>query len=161
MRGELNNPPIRIIRPRIRLHALFGASVILGGAALIGVFDPANRDWGLWGACVLFIACAAFYGARLARPSRLEIGPRGITTTEGGRTTTIVWADVANFRAIGRGPRAEVAFDLTTAAPISPSLEALVEESEGSGTLGGGYEISALRLADLLNQARAIWLREP
>lgn len=161
MRGELNNPPIRIIKPRVRLHVLFGVSVVLGGAALIGVFDPANRDRSLWGASVLFIACAAFYGARLVRPSGLEIGPGGLTMTEGGRAATIVWADVANFRVIGRGPRAEVAFDLAKIAPINPSLEALEEELEEGGTLGGGYEISASRLAALLNQARAKWLSEP
>jgi hypothetical protein len=165
MDGSFDLPPL-IIRSSPTTSALM--LLIAIGFVAAGLFilrDPTQSR-------TVAYLCIAFFGAgiplfawRLIRPDTLLLAPDGITWHSIFRTHHYQWSDVQRFRPYapsGKTITKHLGFDFTD------SYQARGHQFRGAaktltgveGSLGGGWELSAADLADLLNKARARWLNK-
>jgi hypothetical protein len=161
VKGDFRNPPLFIGRPRWGLRLRAANYGLLAGAL---VYAGPNLH-GLSGAlmlalAVVFAGCALYGLRRLVRRDGLEIGPEGLRRIRRGKGALVCWDEVGNFRVYGSGPDRMVIFDLADGATTNSTLQDLADEPEGEpGSLDGRYEISAERVAELLNGASRRWGR--
>lgn len=131
-------------------------------AAGIGILrDPyQNHAMGYVG-IVLFGLCIPLFAWRLLRPDILTLAPDGITWRNAIRTTHWQWSDLERFRAYspaGRSRSQHVGFDFTERHHAETrGLRRTAKAIAGvEGSVGGGWELGAAELAELLNKA---WIR--
>ncbi len=159
MQGSLDQPPIVLQAKTSRAIVLVAISA---GFVAIGLFV-----WPPSESSIMRLFCIAFFGlcglvglGTLIVPSRLEIGPSGLTQRVLWRATRLGWTDVYNFRpAIIGLANKTVGFDYLTARPKRAALRRLNSAIAGvQGALQPGWELAPQALADLLNGAREHWL---
>lgn len=159
MRGNLDRPPIVIYSSALKSFAL------MVGCALAAAFcwfdhslDPSatHAASGL----VAFGLGAPYYAWLYLSPNVLTISSNGLTLQTRWRRAGWSWDQVSHFRALRvHIASRHVGFDLAEQSPGSISfMQYYVRYAGADELLGGGWEIGANQLADLLNAARARWL---
>jgi hypothetical protein len=111
---------------------------------------------------IFFGAGIPLFGWRLIRPDVLTVAPDGLTWRSVLRTARYQWDDVQNFRAYKPTSKTiskHVGFDFTDSYRAKRGGPyGLAKAMTGvEGSLGGGWELGAAELAELLNDARARW----
>jgi uncharacterized membrane protein YhaH (DUF805 family) len=159
MQGSLDQPPIVVRGSRARaIWLVIGSAIFVA----IGVFlwSPTQSAVMRWSCIGFFGLCGALGLAILIVPSRLEVGPSGLTQTVLWRTGRFTWTDVYNFRpAIIGLTNKTVGFDYLTPRPRRTALKSLNAGLAGvQGSLQPGWEVAPEALASLLNEARERWL---
>jgi hypothetical protein len=158
MRGSLDAPPIVVVGSRLN------GAMVAGGASMFVLYDVlaargaaalSQLAFGL----VFFGLCAAVGLAMVIWPSRLELGPAGLTQRVMWRIQRYAWSDICDFRPASLGVGAKtVSFSFTAARPAGPrQVNTAVAGAQAS--LQAGWEVDPATLADLLNQARERWLK--
>ena len=161
MRGSLDQPPIviRASRWKSALYLLICA-LFAGIGAFALVLEGAR--WSLWWAyvsIVCFGAGAILFAWRFVRPDSLVLSPQGIEWRSLWRTNRWSWREVIGFRVVPLGPATrQVGFDFTPDYPRSQRLRRINAGLVGiEGSFGGGWELGATKLCELLAAARAKW----
>jgi hypothetical protein len=164
MQGSLDQPPI-VIRSsqKTSLWMLLASIVFVAGGVLIARDPTQNPVMGYLG-IAFFGAGIPLFAYRLIRPDVLTVAPDGITWRTPFRTASWRWDDVRNFRPYAPGGRTiskHLGFDFTDDYHLhSKGLRRTAKTLTGvEGSLGGGWELSAADLADLLTTARTRWTR--
>jgi hypothetical protein len=165
MLGSLDAPPaiIRSSRRNSALMLLIAAAFIAIGALMLR--DPKQSATVSWLIMIFFGAGIPLFALRLIRPDALTLAPDGITLRNSLRTTNFSWADVQNFRAYRPTSMTiskHLGFDFTDSyRAMHGGAYGLAKTLTGvEGSFGGGWEIGATDLAELLNEARARWAKE-
>jgi hypothetical protein len=158
VQGSLDQPPIVVRSSQLQSFVLLVISMVF---FLAGVLIPPKTAGGyLW---IAFSGLGVLLFAwRCARPDILIVAPDGVTSRIAFRTKHWQWSDLQNFRPYspaGRTLSKHLGFDFTDSYwGQSRRLRHTVKAITGvEGTLGGGWELSAACLADLLNKARIRW----
>lgn len=162
MQGSLDQPPITVRSSQSTSLLMLLIAVVLVAIFIQMMKDPEQSRLVVWLGLVLFAACIPLFAWRLIRPDILILAPDGITWRSLLRTVHWSWDDVQGFRAYKPAPKAiskHVGFDFTPSyhAGSSGLRQAAKALTGVEGSLGGGWEIDAAELADLLNRARARW----
>ena len=162
MEGDLEQPPV-VIRSSQRTSLLMLIASV--GFVTVGVFmlrDATQNPIVGYLIIIFFAAGIPLFAWRLVRPDVLTVLSDGIIWRSAFRTTQIRWDDVQGFRAYsptGKTLSKHVGFDFTDSYHVqSKGLRQTIKAFAGvDGSLGGGWELSAADLADLLNAARVRW----
>jgi hypothetical protein len=161
MQGSPDQPPIviRSWRGNSALMLLIAAGFVAIGAFMIR--DPKQSAMISWLIMIFFGAGIPLFGWRLIRPDVLTLSPNGMTWRSALRTVEWRWDDVRNFRPYSPAPKTiskHVGFDFTDSARGAQLRHAAKAMTGVEGSIGGGWELGAAELAELLNQARARWV---
>lgn len=162
MQGSLGQPPI-VIRSS-RATAALMLSIVAGFVAigLMMAQDPEES------AVIGYLMAGAFslgipvFAWRLVRPDTMTLTPDGISWQNMFRTDRWEWSEVQDFHAYKPTSRTiakHVGFVFTNRGRDGAPGDAAEESTEATGSFGTGWELSAADLADLLNNARGLWLR--
>jgi hypothetical protein len=163
MDGSFNLPPliIRSSRTTSALMLLIAIGFVAAGVVILR--DP-NQDptFGYLG-IVFFGAGVPLFLWRLIRPDTLMLAPDGITWHSIFKTHHYKWDEVQGFRPYSPSSKTiskHLGFDFTDNYQAGGhQLRGTAKTLTGvEGSLGGGWEISAAELADLLHEAQARWL---
>jgi len=156
VQGSLETPPIVVNGSRGRAVWLLAGSAVMVALSSVAMLQNLS---GLLG--VFFFGLTGAIGLwQLVAPSRLEIGPAGVSQRVMWRTLNFAWTDIYDFRpaTIGLGTKT-VGFDYLTPRPGRGRLRGLNTAIAGvQGVLQSGWEVDPVTLAALLNQARERWL---
>ena len=162
MQGSLDQPPIVIQASR-----LYSALMLLIAAAFvaIGVFvlrNPKEDPTISYLIIVLFGACIPLFAWQLIRPGVLTVSPHGVSWRSPFRTIHYQWNDVQTFRPYKPSAKSitdHLGFDFSDSYRARRTgLYVLAKTMAGvEGSFGGGWELGAAELAELLNQAQARW----
>jgi hypothetical protein len=164
MQVSLDNSPVIVRSSQRTALWMLVVCILFVGVFILMLRDPAEQSNSL-----IAYAGAAFFGlgipvfaARLLRPDTLEIGPSGLVWRSLFRSTSFRWRDVRNFRpyrptARVRSPHIGFEFADDYQPERRGSREAVRQFTGVEGSLGGGWEIDAAELVDLLNAAQARW----
>jgi hypothetical protein len=161
VQGNLDLPPIIVSSSRW-ISALM--LLIATGFVAIGAFmlrDPKEPAWIAYAVMGFFGLGVPLFAWRLVRPDRLRLAPDGITWRSVLRTSHFKWDEVKNFRAYSPGTESKhLGFDFTDSYHGQGSrFRQTARTMTGvEGSFGGGWELGAAELADLLNKARARWV---
>jgi hypothetical protein len=140
-------------------------SIIFVAAGVLILRDPKqNPAVGYLGIAFFGLSIAVFVW-RLIRPEILIVAPEGITWRSAFRTSHWQWSDLQSFRPYspglaGRSISKGLGFDFTDSyyARNKRPRDSTVKAIAGvEGSFGGGWELSAADLADVLNKARIKW----
>jgi len=157
LQGSLDAPPIVIVGSRRQTVLLLLAAALFGFLGYQQLHDPASDAYDLtigWGGIALFALAGGSCVLKLLAPARLELAPAGLTTwTLLGRKVHRSWADVSPFVL---GPYQLVLFDEAADVSISAQFNRLLM-GYGRG-IGGGWDLTAEELAEVLNDARDKWI---
>ncbi len=147
MQGSLDNPPIVIVTPRWKLALYLLGSLVFVAIGIWQVTTETPRWWA-WLGIALFGLGVPLFAYQIFVPSWLSIGPDGVTWKNIWRIARFEWWQLQDFRRFFVGPVAsQIAFDFRKARGDTPRL----------GSFGGGWEMSNVKLAELLNAAKARW----
>jgi len=163
MQGSLDAPPIVIGSSRIHSALML---VIAAGFVAIGAFmlcDPKESATISWLIIIFFGASIPLFAWQLICPSLLTLAPDGVTWRSPFRSAQWQWDDLQNFHAYkptGKTISKHLGFDFTDGyhARRGGPHSAAKAMTGVEGSLGGGWELSADELAELLNTARARWM---
>jgi hypothetical protein len=160
MQGSLTQPSIVIRSSQMTPLLMLLAAIPLVAGSVLAARDPTHSPMMGYLGIALFGACIPLAVCRLVRPDVLTVAPDGITWRSLFRTISWRWDDVQNFRPYAPTSRTiakHLGFDFTDSYRVHG--EALRYTARaltgGEGSVGGGWELSAADLADLLNTARA------
>jgi hypothetical protein len=164
MQGSLDLPPIVIRSSRITAALML---LICTGFVAIGIWivrDPAEDHVAAYLASAFFALGIPLFMWRLVRPDVLTLTPEGINWRSIFRTSSFRWDEVQDFRPYapsGKATSKHVGFDFSASYHAQHgALSRTARQLTGvDGSLGGGWELGATDLADLLNNARARWRR--
>jgi hypothetical protein len=159
MKGSLNNPPIVVRGDRGKAAVLLlGCALFVAGGMWMALDRGRDGGWGGY-LCAGVFSLGVFVGAwQLVFPNWLEISPAGFSTTTLGRTHVTRWADVAEFGILRIGRERMVGLNYAPGYAARAGLRRTAIALSGmEGSLGGGWEIAAPKLLELLNQAKARW----
>jgi protein-tyrosine phosphatase len=167
MQGSLDRPPIVVRSSRWTALWLLiaGGAFVAVGVGMVGhprAGHPSDPAFGYF-SIVFFGLGVVFFAARLLRPDELELGPAGLIWRNFVRTRSWRWRDVWNFRPYrptARVRSAHIGFDFADDyEPQNRGGREITRRLTGvEGSVGGGWELRAADLADLLNTARARWI---
>jgi len=141
--------------------------ILFAGMAIATLRDPAQQSpsWIAYVGAAFFGVGIPIFAARFLRPDTLEVGPSGLVWRNLFRSTSFRWHDVRDFRPYRptskiRSPH--IGFDFADDyKPEERGSRAVVRQLTGvAGSLGGGWELDAADLANLLNAARARWVSD-
>jgi hypothetical protein len=154
VQGSIDQPPIVVRSSQLRSFVLVASGVLILKA-------PESPAWGYL-MIAFFGLGIPLFAWRLIRPDILIVAPGGITWRSAIRTSHWHWSDVQRFRPYspaGRTISKHLGFDFTDSYPAqNRQLRHIAKAIAGvEGSLGGGWELSAADLADLLNKARIRW----
>jgi hypothetical protein len=161
VQGSLDQPPIVIWASKGFTLLMLLIAIVFVAIGIMVLRDPKEDHTWAYVGIILFGAGIPIFVLRLVRPDELILGPEGITWRGIFRTARFQWSDVQNFRPYSPAPKTaskHVGFDFTDSmrgGQLRHAAKALVGVE---GSLGGGWELSAAKLAELLNQARARWV---
>ena len=159
MQGNLDQPPVVICSSALKSFALMTAC---GLAAAFCWFDlslgPASSTHAASG-LVAFGLGVPYYAWLFLSPNTLTLSPEGLVLKTRWRSARWPWEAVSRFRAIQvHLATQQVGFDLRQAPEGARSfMQYYVGYAGADDSLGGGWEIGAARLAELITQARARW----
>jgi hypothetical protein len=162
MKGSLDPPAIvvRAARWKSLLYFLIGLGFTVIGALMFA--SEHSLTMRLEALFILFVfgPCVALFGWQLVRPGQLVISPDGILLRQLWRTVRWTWREVDNFRVVPLGPTTQqVGFDYAESFDKQRRLRAINAAVAGvEASLGGGWELSATKLCELLIAARAKWV---
>jgi hypothetical protein len=160
VQGSLDDPPIVITMSRWKTVLLF---LLCMGFVVMGVWlvvkDPQKA---------IGYLCAGFFGLgipvfiwRMLSPPRLELSRDGISWFTGAKTLKYPWSDFAAFRTYkpsGRGVSKYVGYLYAADHPGLGKMAAFTNAFAGvDGGFGGQWEMSADKVAALLNAAKGRW----
>ena len=142
--------------------------LIAAAFVAIGVFmlrDPKEDPTISYLIIVFFGAGIPLFTWQLIHPGVLTLSPDGVSWRSPFRTVHYQWDDLQNFRPYKPTSKTiskHLGFDFTDsyrarhggAYGLAKSLAGV------EGSFGGGWELRAAELADLLNQARARWVKD-
>jgi hypothetical protein len=158
MQGNLEQPPIIIYSSAQKSLALM---VGCGLAAAMCWFDlslsasATRAASGLVAFGLGMVYCAWLF----LSPNVLTLSPAGLILQTRWRNARWSWDQVSHFRALRvHIASSYIGFDLAeqSSEPVS-FTQYYVRYAGANDSLGGGWEIGARQLADLLNSARAHW----
>ena len=160
MLGSIDSPPIVIVTARWKYVLLLAMCVALAGLCFSVAWHGTQAR--LYLGAVFFGMAAPLMLWRILLPERLEISPNGLTWFTGRKTMTYGWREFAVFRAFRPSSRSLtksfVGYDYVPDHPKRGKLTALNHVLVGlDGSFGGQWEISADKVASLLNEARLKW----
>jgi hypothetical protein len=166
MQGNLDAPPI-VIRSSRTYSALM--LLIAAGFVAIGAFmlrDPKESAAISYLIMIFFGAGIPLFAWQLIRPSMLTLGPDGMIWRSPFRTIHYQWDDLQNFRPYKPTSKTiskHLGFDFTDSYHARRGGPyGLAKAMAGvEGSFGSGWGLSAAELAELLNTARARWLKAP
>jgi hypothetical protein len=164
MQGSLDLPPIVIRSSRITAALML---LICAGFVAVGIWivrDPGEDHVAAYLASAFSALGIPLFMWRLVRPDVLTLTPEGINWRSIFRTSSFRWDEVRDFRSYapsGKTTTKHVGFDFTPSYRTRQGAFAhTARQLTGvDGSLGGGWELGVTDLADLLNNARARWLR--
>jgi len=157
MQGSLGQPPIIIRSSRMTAALMLLIDV---GFVAIGVMmarDPEESAIIAYLIAGFFALGIPIFVWRVIRPDTMTLTKDGITWQGMFKTDHWPWTEVQDFRAYKPASRTiakHVGFDFTDG-----NDPATTKWMGVGGSFGTGWELSAVDLADLLNKARAMWLR--
>jgi len=164
MQGSLDEPPIVIAMSRWKMGLLLLASIlfVVGGVWLIGREPHSMTGY----FCTLFFGlCALVFIWRFLSPPRLEISPAGLVWFNGRKTLTFSWNDFAAFRTYkpsSRNLSKYVGYEYVEGHPRRGKMAAVARAIAGvDGGFNGQWELSADKVAALLNAAKDRWAGPP
>jgi hypothetical protein len=166
VQGSLDQPPIVVRSSRSTSFLMLIISVAFVAAGVGILRDPhQNHAMGYLGIAFFGLGIPIF-AWRLVRPDILTLAPDGITWRNALRTTHWQWSDVERFRAYSPSSRSSskhVGFDFTDRYHAETrGLRQTTKAIAGvEGSLGGGWELGAADLSDLLNKAWIRWAGSP
>jgi hypothetical protein len=161
MQGSLDFPPIVIqsSRTTAALLLLVSAGFVAIGALMLK--DPKQS------AAIAYLVMGFFglgiplFAWRFIRPDTIRLAPDGITWRSIFRSGHWKWEDVRGFRPYKPSAKSiskHVGFDFAANYQAQAQARQAAKALTGvEGSLGGGWEMSAADLADLLNRAQARW----
>jgi hypothetical protein len=160
MQGSLDNPPVIIAMSRWKVGLLLIGSLLLaaGGAWMIAR-EPGKAS-GYF--CLLFFGlCVLVFIWRFLSPPRLEISRDGLAWFNGRKTLTYAWNDFAGFRTYkpsSRNLSKYVGYQYREDHPKRGKMAAVARAIAGvDGGFSGQWELSADKVAALLNAAKDKW----
>jgi len=164
MQGSLDQPPIVIRSSQTTSLWMLLISIAFVASGVLIVRDPTQNPVMGYLGIAFFGAGIPLFGYRLIRPDVLTVSPDGIIWRTLFRTFSRRWDDVQDFRPYaptGRTISKHLGFDFTDSYRLhSKRLRRTAKSLTGvEGSLGGGWELSAADLADLLNNAGTRWTR--
>ena len=165
MHGSLEVPPVIIRVSRLKSSLMLVVSIVLVVWGVVVLINGAS----LQRSVVIYIGVIAFglavpvYAWQTFRPNNITMTRDGIAWNTMFRTKRWKWREIQNFRPGGPGPRRVagiVVFDFTEDrdTPVTRPERTVESRAGYDGSFGGGWELNAVKLADLLNKARARWL---
>jgi hypothetical protein len=166
VQGSIDQPPIVVRSSQSTSFVMLIISITFVAAGVLILKDPnQNLAVGYLGIAFFGLGIPVF-AWRLIRPDILIVAPEGITWRNALRTSHWQWNDVQSFRAYspaGRTLSKHLGFDFTdSSCAQTRRLRYGVKAIAGvEGSVGGGWELGAADLADLLNQARIRWAGAP
>jgi hypothetical protein len=159
MQGSFEQPPIIIRTSMSRsLVLMFGCGLATAFCGLALSVGPSVSSRAL-GGVLAFGLGVPYFAWKTISPDVLTLSRDGIEWRSRWKTTHWSWREASHFRAVRIHIASKaVAFDLTdgTSAPKSYT-NYYVSYSGADASIGGGWEIDAPALADLLNDAHARW----
>jgi len=160
MQGNIDSPPIILVTARWKYFLLL--IMCLGLAWMCFSFAAQAAQKRLYIGAALFGLGAPVMLWRILVPERLEMSPAGLAWFTGRKTMTYGWREFAGFRAFRPSSRSLtksfVGFDYVPDHPKRGRLTALNHVLAGvDGSFGGQWEMSADKVAALLNDARLKW----
>jgi Bacterial PH domain len=163
--GSLDQPPIVI-----RSSRLYSALMLLiaAGFVAIGAFmlrDPKESATTSYLIMIFFGAGIPLFAWQVIRPGVLTLSPDGVSWRSPFRTVHYQWSDIQTFRPYKPAAKSlskHLGFDFTDSYRARRGGPyGLAKAMAGvEGSFGGGWELSAADLAELLNQARARWAED-
>jgi len=136
-------------------------SIIFVAAGVLILKDPKQDPMVGYLGIALFGLGIPIFVWRLIRPEILILAPDGITWRSAFRTSHWPWSELQSFRPYSPAGQSmkHLGFDFTDSYHTrNKHLRRTVKAITGvEGSLGGGWELSAADLADLLNKARIKW----
>lgn len=144
---------------------LIASMAFVAGSVLV-LNDP-NKSSAMGYLAIAFFGLGIpVFAWRLIRPDMLIVTPDGITWRHAFRTSHWQWSDVQSFRPYSPASGTiskHLGFDFTDSYHArNRRLRHAAKAIAGvEGSLGGGWELSAADLADLLNKARIRWAGAP
>ena len=163
MQGSLNAPPIVIGSSRTYAALMLVIAAVFVAIGAFMLRDPKESATISWLIMIFFGAGIPLFAWQLIRPSVLTLVPDGVSWRSPFRTVHYRWDDLQNFRPYKPAAKSiskHLGFDFTDsyhAKRGGPYGLAMVMTGV-EGSLGGGWELGAAELAELLNQARAQWV---
>jgi hypothetical protein len=165
MQGSFDNPPVVVRASRWTAMWMLAVSILFVGGFILMLRDPRLKEpWQVIAACasaLLFGFGIAALARGLLRPSTLEMTPSGLVWRGTFRTTSFPWSDIKDFRPYRPSPRVisrHVGFDFAGQAENRRVVQAARWLTGVGGSLGGGWELDAAELSELLNSARTRWV---
>jgi hypothetical protein len=138
-------------------------SIIFVAAGVLVLKDPKQNPAVAYLSIAFFGLGIPLFAWRLIRPGIVIAAPEGITWRSTFRTSHWQWSDLQSIRPYspaGLSISKHLGFDFTDSyyARNKRLRRRTVKAITGvEGSLGGGWELSAADLADLLNKARIKW----
>ncbi len=162
MHGSLDQPPIEVRPSRTTSFLCLLAAIGFVAIDVLLLEYPTQSRAMIWLGIIFFGAGIPLLAMRLVFPDTLILGPDGMTWRNRFRSNHSRWDDAQDFPAYAPSRRISskaVGFDFTPGyRAISSGLRQTTKTLTGvQGSIGGGWEIGAAELADLLNSARARW----
>jgi hypothetical protein len=172
VQGSLDQLPIVIRSSRSTSFVMLIIGIVFVAASVLLLKSPNQNPALGWLGIAFFGLGVPVFAWRLIRPDTLIVAPDGITWRYAVRTNHWPWSDVQSFRPYSPGGRTiskYLGFDFTDSYYAQNRLlrsehthRRIVKTISGvEGSLGGGWELSAADLADLLNKARIQWAGAP
>ena len=139
--------------------------LITTGFVAIAVFmlrDPAQNHIIAYFSMIFFGAGIPLFAWRLIRPEVLTVSPNGMTWRGTFKTVHWTWKDIQGIRAYRPSSKMiseHVGFNFTESYhQRHRGIYRVAKAIAGvEGSIGGGWELKAIDLAELLNKARARW----
>lgn len=139
--------------------------LIAAGFVAIAVFmlrDPAENHVIAYFSMFFFGAGIPLFAWRLVRPDVLTVSPNGMTWRSSFKIVHWAWNDIQDFRAYKPSSKMiseYLGFDFTESYhQRHHGIYRVAKAIAGvEGSIGGGWELEAADLAELLNKARARW----
>jgi hypothetical protein len=166
VQGSLDQPPMVVRSSRSTSFVMLIISIVFVAAGVLILKEPSqNPAVGYLGIAFFGLGIPVF-AWRLIRPDILIVAPEGITWRSALRTSHWQWSDVESFRPYSPADQTiskHLGFDFTDSyCAQNRQLRHTVKAIAGvDGSLGGGWELGAVDLADLLNKARIRWAEAP
>jgi hypothetical protein len=163
MQGNFDQPPIVIYTSALKSLSLMTACGLAAAFCWFDLSLGSSYTTRAASGLVAFGLGVPYYGWLFLSPNTLIVSPEGVALKTRWRNLRWSWNEVSRFRALGVHIATwHIGFDLRE-PPAGPRTFAqyCVSYAGADDSLGSGWEMSAGRLADLLNLARARWLTRP
>lgn len=156
MRGSLDDPPIIIVTSRSKFLRALATCVAFATAGIFMVRDGNADGYWITGFFGLGVVVALW---RIWVPAHLELSPEHLLWFTGNKTICYRWIEFQDFVPFRPAKfSTHVGFILAPGSRLKTSLSDWSRRTFSvSGSFGGGWEIRAPDLIELLNKAQKRW----